>query len=343
MVEYRQEVTSFMDNKRKWRLHVRHVILAVTAISVVVIICAAICFGTQIKIPTTLAYFTSTKASQSSSTVMSSSVPGVSAPCTSTVDSQISSQTPSNSSLLSSSSLPGSSASSGYQAAYPNLYVPPVDEAPREAGDKVVYLTFDDGPSNLTKPLLDILDQYDIKATFFVMAQGKSKENCAAWMKDIVQRGHAIALHTYTHNYRQIYASPQAFLDDFAKMSDFIEQSTGQKITMFRFPGGSVNSFNKKTGKAIIDEMTRRGYTYYDWNVSSGDGADATTAADVYKNVIRGVHKNGTSIVLMHNTSAKSATLSQVANIITTLKKEGYRFDKLNPSVKPFNFKVPNN
>lgn len=318
-----------MDQKSKWRLRLRHSILIVTGFSVIVLICSVIWFGSH-KVPATLAYSTSSNPPQSVSAVSSQSMP--------TASSQISSKMPQSSSLPSVSSLAGPA----YQQSYPNLYVPHVEKVPREAGDKVVYLTFDDGPSNLTEPLLNILDQYGVKATFFVIAQGKPKENCAAWMNDIVHRGHALALHSYTHDYRQIYASTQAFLDDFARMSDFMQQSTGEKATMFRFPGGSVNSYNKLNGKAIRSEMARRGYTYYDWNVSSGDAAVVTTAGNIYRNVIRGVHKYHTSIVLMHNSADKSATLSQVANIITTLKKEGYRFDKLDPSVKPINFVAPN-
>lgn len=333
-----------MENQqRQRRLHIRHAVIVITLISITVIFGTILCFG--LHIPTTFAYSDVSGASQSLSSAHSQ---GLSAPSSANVSSvstqsgfEANSQTPSVPSSNSGTSPETDAPKFAYQASYPNLYVPPVQKVPYKAGDKVVYLTFDDGPSNLTEPLLSILDQYKVKATFFVMAQGKSKENCAAWMKEIVNRGHAIALHTYSHNYRQVYASPQAFLDDFAKMSDFIEQSTGQKITMFRFPGGSVNSYNKKDCKEIIQEMTRRGYTYYDWNVSSGDGTSGTTAADVYRNVIRGVHQHNASIVLMHNSAAKKPTLSQIANIIAALQKEGYRFDKLNPSVMPFNFKVP--
>lgn len=237
--------------------------------------------------------------------------------------------------------LNSSTENTDYMKSYQNLYMTHVDKV--KPNSKTVYLTFDDGPSSLTEPLLNVLDKYNVKATFFVVAAGSKKENCAKWMKDIVNRGHVIALHSYTHNYNQIYASTQAYFDDFAKMYDFIEQSTGQKITMFRFPGGSVNSFNKKTCKSIITEMTRRGYTYYDWNVSSGDAIGNLSGAAIYRNVIKGVHANGASVVLMHNSATKRATLSQVGNIITTLRNQGYHFDTLNPTVstKPFNFRVP--
>ena len=132
-----------------------------------------------------------------------------------------------------------------YQSLYPELYVPIVEKIPVKDGQQAIYLTYDDGPSEETERLLDILDQEGVKATFFVMAQGKSLEDCKKWLKMIVDRGHAIGVHTYSHQYKEIYASPQAFLEDFKKMHDLIYEATGQKITMFRFAGGSVNAYNK--------------------------------------------------------------------------------------------------
>ena len=203
---------------------------------------------------------------------------------------------------------------------------------------KTVYLTFDDGPSSLTGPLLDVLDQYQVKATFFVV--GVNDANETQDLKEIARRGHAIGVHSWTHNYRQIYASPEAFFEDFDRIHKMIYDVTGVDTKICRFPGGSVNDFNRKTRKAIISELKQRGYVYFDWNVSSGDAAGKTTASAIYTSALQGVHKHHTSVVLFHNTSAKSATLSQVPNFIATLKKEGYRFSVLSPSVDntPFIF-----
>ena len=210
-----------------------------------------------------------------------------------------------------------------YQSLYPELYVPIVEKIPVKDGDKVIYLTYDDGPSEETERLLDILDQEGVKATFFVMAQGKSLEDCKKWLKMIVDRGHAIGVHTYSHQYKEIYASPQAFLEDFKKMHDLIYEATGQKITMFRFAGGSVNAYNKATCKAIIAEMERRGYTYFDWNVDSGDSEKGDNGKFIYDTTTQEILSHQKSIVLMHNSKAKKATVDQTAAIIEKAKCGG--------------------
>ena len=226
-----------------------------------------------------------------------------------------------------------------YQKKYPDMFVPQTEKKPFDPNDKVVYLTFDDGPSALTEDVLNILDEYGVKATFFVVA--KDDETSKQRLREIADRGHAIGLHSYTHDYRKIYASVDAFLDDFAKEREIIYSATGEYPTMFRFPGGSVNSYNKKTAKAIIDEMTRRGYTYYDWNVSSGDAEYGATRESIYRETITQTKARTKAIVLCHDTNAKGDTVSQLPAILKELKQSGYRFDKLDPSVAPINFPVP--
>ncbi len=226
-----------------------------------------------------------------------------------------------------------------YQKSYPDMFVPPVEKKPFDSNDKVCYLTFDDGPSKLTDQILDILDEYGVKATFFVAA--KDDETSKQRLAEIARRGHTIGLHTYTHDYRKIYASVDAFLDDFAKEREIIYNATGEYPTIFRFPGGSVNSYNKKTARAIIDEMTRRGYTYYDWNVSSGDAEYGATRESIYRDTVSQAKACTKAIVLCHDTNAKGDTVSQLPSILWELKRNGYRFDKLDPSVAPINFPVP--
>ncbi len=245
------------------------------------------------------------------------------------------------------SSVPASSASSVppmdpavYQAMYPNLYAQKSETA-AASKEKVVYLTFDDGPSNLTIPLLDVLDKYNVKATFFLV--GKTDAADLQAMKAIVDRGHGIGVHSYTHNLHQIYQNPAVFLDDFAKMHDLILKTTGVDTHIYRFAGGSVNSYNKATARAIITEMNRRGYTYYDWNVSSDDAVTGTSAAKIYSNVVNGVHAHTQSVILCHNTNVKKNTLAEVPKMIETLKKEGYEFRVLDDTVDntPYIFRVP--
>lgn len=228
-----------------------------------------------------------------------------------------------------------------YQSLYPEMYVPIVEKIPAKDGEKVVYLTFDDGPSKLTSKLLDVLDEVNIKATFFVTCQGNLTEEDKQLMKEIVDRGHAIGIHTYSHDYEKIYESVESFLEDFSKMNDAIYEATGVKATMFRFAGGSYNSYNQKTYKAIIAEMERRGYTYFDWNVDSGDSLTNATEKSIYNTTIEGITSNNKSIVLMHNSGTKEDTVAQISAIVKKAKKEGYHFDVLDPSVKPFSFAYP--
>jgi peptidoglycan/xylan/chitin deacetylase (PgdA/CDA1 family) len=203
---------------------------------------------------------------------------------------------------------------------------------------KTVYLTFDDGPSSLTQPLLDVLDQYHVKATFFVV--GGSSKNEARDLQEIVKRGHAIGVHSWTHNYRQIYASEEAFFSDFDRMHKEILDVTGVDTKICRFPGGSVNNFNPKTRRAIIKELKKRGYVYFDWNAGGEDAGGAKTPETIYQSALNGVHRHRVSVVLFHNTAAKQATLQQLPRFLLTLKNEGYQFAVLDTTVDngPFIF-----
>ena len=204
--------------------------------------------------------------------------------------------------------------------------------------DRTVYLTFDDGPSSLTGPLLDVLDRYQVKATFFVV--GVNDKNETSDLKEIVQRGHAIGVHSWTHNYHQIYASADAFFADYDKMHQTIFDATGVDTKICRFPGGSINGFNKKSRAAIFKGMKQRGIVYFDWNAGGGDAGGAKTSDAIYNNAMQGVRAHHVSVVLFHNTAAKGATLHQVPRFISTLKSEGYKFAVLSPSVNnaPFIF-----
>ncbi len=203
---------------------------------------------------------------------------------------------------------------------------------------KTVYLTFDDGPSSLTAPLLDVLDECQVKATFFVV--GVNDANETHDLQEIARRGHAIGVHSWTHNYHQIYASPEAFFADFDRMHQAIFNATGIDTKICRFPGGSVNGYNTKTRRAILKGLKQRGYVYYDWNVSGSDTVEHISSDTIFSRALEGVHAHRVSVVLFHNTSAKAATLRQVPKFISTLKNEGYRFAVLSPSVdnSPFIF-----
>ncbi len=227
-----------------------------------------------------------------------------------------------------------------YQSLYPDLYAPVVKPI-QPSSEKIVYLTFDDGPSNLTIPLLDVLDQYHVKATFFLMGHTDTADIKA--MKEIANRGHVIGVHTYTHKYRDIYASPSAYLYDFNRMHELIKQVTGIDTQIYRYAGGSVNSYNRDTARAITQEMNRRGYVYFDWNVSGEDAEPGATAASIYRNTMSGIRRHRQSVVLLHNSSSKRDTLTLTPKIIETLKKEGYQFKTLDASLdnSPYQFPLP--
>ncbi len=216
---------------------------------------------------------------------------------------------------------------------YPNLYAE--DCAPKDA-KKVVHLTFDDGPSSLTPKVLDLLDQYNAKATFFVVC--KNNEEYAEYLSDIVARGHTLALHSYSHNYNTIYASKDAFLEDYEKVYDWVVENTGYTPSLFRFPGGSNNGSSYVMNN-IIDEMHRRGFEYFDWNVSSGDGSNLTTTDNIIDNICSNVANVENPVVLMHDGAGKNATVRALPSVLQYLSDKGYEFSPLDKSVEPVQYR----
>ena len=199
------------------------------------------------------------------------------------------------------------------------------------AGNKIIYLTFDDGPGQYTDKLLGILDKYDVKATFFVT-------NCYPKYQDCIAKeyraGHAVAVHSYTHDYATVYKSDSAYWNDFDKMNAIVKKQTGKETAMFRFPGGSSNTVSRKYNSGIMSRLVKqagqKGLTYYDWNVSSGDAGETTSSEQVYKNIISGVQKQERSIVLCHD--IKSYTVNAMDKTISWCLDHGYTFRVLTPS-----------
>lgn len=193
---------------------------------------------------------------------------------------------------------------------------------------KVIYLTFDDGPSPHTPKLLDILDYYGVKATFFVVDNEHSD-----MLKQIVDRGHSIGIHSVTHDYEEIYASPEAYFNDLFRMQDVIYEKTGVKTTLMRFPGGSSNTISRKTSPGLMTLLTEAvqdaGFQYFDWNVDSGDAGGAKKTREVYYAVLSGVIKNDVSVVLQHDIHEFS--VDAVEEIILWGKQNGYLFLPLEP------------
>lgn len=207
---------------------------------------------------------------------------------------------------------------------------------------KVCYLTFDDGPSDNTLKILEILDRYDAKATFFVIGSAKLE-----YLPKIKKAGHAIGLHSNTHDYSNIYKSVSNFFKDINKLAVKIDKKIGEKPMMMRFPGGSNNTVSKKYRKGIMSELTTqvkiKGYAYFDWNVDSGDASGSNVSASRIKNNVLKQAKNKNSIcVLMHDTAAKGTTVKALSGIIDGLKKQGYKFEVLTEETYGYHYKVNN-
>lgn len=185
-----------------------------------------------------------------------------------------------------------------------------------------VYLTFDDGPSKNTDRILDILDDYNVKATFFVC--GKTDEDSLNAMKRIVADGHTIGMHSYSHNYSQIYSSLDAFKDDFSKIENLIYDTTGVEAEFYRFPGGSSNKVSNTDMSQYIKYLNDSNIKYFDWNVASGDATSkAYTSDELVENVMRDVVKYKTSVVLLHDANNRNETVEALPTIIEDLQAKG--------------------
>ena len=194
-----------------------------------------------------------------------------------------------------------------------------------------VYLTFDDGPSEYTGTLVDVLNKYGVKATFFVTGYGDD-----ALIKREYDEGHAVGVHTMSHVYSYIYANKDNFWEDFNAVQDRVRRVTGQNTVLMRFPGGSSNLISalydggSRIMSALVDEVTARGYTYYDWNIDSGDAGGASTADEVYNNVTRVMGDGGEYVVLQHD--VKPYSVEAVERIIQYGLEHNFVFSALRPN-----------
>lgn len=192
-----------------------------------------------------------------------------------------------------------------------------------QAGDTLkVYLTFDDGPSANTAEILDVLDDYNVKATFFVV--GKTDEESKALYKRIVDEGHTIAMHSYSHNYSDLYQSLDTFSSDFQRIQNLIYDTTGVESHLYRFPGGSSNQVSNTNMSEYIRYLNNHDITYMDWNVSSGDAtSQAYTSDELVENVMSDVVKYKTSVVLLHDADNKTSTVEALPQMIESLQAQG--------------------
>ncbi|MFO7907913.1 MAG: polysaccharide deacetylase family protein [Pirellulaceae bacterium] len=199
--------------------------------------------------------------------------------------------------------------------------------------EKAVYLTFDDGPSKVTLKILDVLKEHDMPATFFVC--GNVTEFGRKAYKRILDEGHALGNHTFSHRYETIYASPEAFEQDVVRLDNLFCKFTETRPRLLRFPGGSNNGIAKTANGAsmmpeLVKRMTRQGYRHCDWNVDSKDyAANAGDADAIVKTVVEGVGKHDEAIVLMHDSYLRAATAKALPEIIRKVRARGYVFKTL--------------
>ncbi len=193
--------------------------------------------------------------------------------------------------------------------------------------EKTIYLTFDDGPSQYTSKLLDVLARYGVKATFFVT-------NLDPDYQDMIGRafreGHSIGVHSVSHNYALIYQSRDAFFRDFQGMQDIIYEQTGSYTKLFRFPGGSsntVSSFNPGIMSRLTRAMNDLGYQYFDWNVVSGDAGETNKTNKIVEKIEEGCRENRISIILQHD--IKDYSVAAVEDVIIWGLQNGYSFRAL--------------
>lgn len=199
---------------------------------------------------------------------------------------------------------------------------------------KTMYLTFDDGPSaENTSAVLDVLKARNIKATFFVVGENVRKHPDVA--KRIAAEGHTIGIHCNRHDYKELYESRDSYLADFEEAYRAVLEVTGVKPVLYRFPGGSINGYNRKVYKEIIAEMDARGFVYFDWNASLDDALKKSRPQELIDNAMKTILGRQQVVLLAHD-MVHSTSLC-LDGLIDQLPE--YRMEPLTPEVAPVRFR----
>lgn len=205
-----------------------------------------------------------------------------------------------------------------------NRVQPAGGEQPQETVQAVkrVYLTFDDGPSVYTGQILDILAKNDVKATFFVV--GKD-EKYYDYYRRIVNEGHTLGMHSYSHVYQKFYESLDSFSGELTRLNDLLFEVTGERSRIFRFPGGSSNNVAPLPIQDYIAYLNENNINYYDWNALNGDAVTSGLSPEqLVNNIMNDVENSQDAIVLMHDLQTTHTTVESLQLLIDTLKSEGY-------------------
>ncbi len=194
-----------------------------------------------------------------------------------------------------------------------------LEEQVEEPRTRKVYLTFDDGPSDNTLAILEVLDQYDVKATFFVT--GEEALTHPERYQAIVDGGHTLGMHSYSHKYSEIYASLDNFGSDLLSLQEYIEETTQTTPKFYRFPGGSSNTVSEEPMSVFCDYLTDNEITYFDWNISSRDATNPMRSADeiIYNCTVQ-LENFNTAVILLHDASNKSSTVEALPGVIEAIQ-----------------------
>ena len=213
------------------------------------------------------------------------------------------------------------------------------------SGGSPVYLTFDDGPSDRVTPrVLDTLKEYNVHATFFIVNYGESGK---ALIRRMIDEGHTVAIHGYSHDYAAIYKSDEAFMQNIYRLRDRLRSDFGYEAAIIRFPGGSSNTVSRQYSVGIMSRLAQRiqaeGFTYFDWNVSSGDAAGTpASSGQIYNNVTSALRHDRSNVVLMHDAGAKGTTADALPDIIRYCLANGYSIQPITPATKPVHHGITN-
>lgn len=208
-----------------------------------------------------------------------------------------------------------------------------------EESIKTAYLTFDDGPSENTEKILEILRENNVKATFFVVTGEYNAKNLEL-LKKIYEEGHSIGIHSHSHEYEEIYDSVESFFKDLDNSIDVIYNMINLRPNIVRLPGGSINAYNIDVYQGIIDELSKRNFKYYDWNVSFDDAKKNASLEEIVQSAMYGIEQNKEKniIMLAHDQSKNSAALEALEKVIDVLETYGYSFSGIDDSVEPITF-----
>ena len=195
------------------------------------------------------------------------------------------------------------------------------DTFAKASTEKVIYLTFDDGPCDRVTPkILDVLKEENVKATFFIV--GSAAESRKYLLEREISEGHTVAVHSYTHRYSQIYSSEQALLEDIDKCNEVIKSVTGNYSSLYRFPGGSFGLSDR-----LISAVTTHGMKYVDWNASVCDAEYFAAPPEIlYANAVETSKGCDNVVMLAHDSTTKSTTAEALKNIIKYFKNQNFTF-----------------